>query len=203
VEWTYTYEPYGTKRSAVKNITTAPSNPMQYTGQRFDSATSLSHLRARMYDSATGRFLAQDPLAAPIAAPYMSSYAYAGDNPMALVDPSGMASEGSNVGFWDVVGEMSSHPVASWRAGMPEFCESTLVRASSWFDLGNWGHHRAVGKVVVAGVRGFGAYLRLMGKSVGLSPTSTVFVVVKASSRASLAATVWGTEWGVMCRIWA
>jgi RHS repeat-associated protein len=62
--WAYDGDGGSPKRSTVKNITTAPSNPMQYAGQRFDSATSLSHLRARMYDAATGRFLAQDPLAA-------------------------------------------------------------------------------------------------------------------------------------------
>jgi RHS repeat-associated protein len=205
VEWTYTYEPYGTKRSAVKNITTAPSNPMQYTGQRFDSGTSLSHLRARMYDSSTGRFLSQDPLAAPISAPYMSSYAYAGDNPTALVDPSGMASEGGD-STWS---EIWDHPLASWEAGagelyldwkvgMPQFCASSPVRYATYFSVVPGGPGKTLlPKAIIGGPwvvqKLINLYMRQAGKP---SPQS----LLKVSAAVPAALGTLGTTWDVMCR---
>jgi RHS repeat-associated protein len=88
-EWTYSYEPFGTARTAVKNDPAAPVNEMRFEGELLD-ATGLYDLRARQYDSGVGRFTATDPLARPMGTPYASSYVYGEDRPTALVDPSGM-----------------------------------------------------------------------------------------------------------------
>lgn len=51
------------------------------------TGTGLQYLRARYYDPQTGRFLSRDPL------PGGHPYAYAGNNPVRYVDPSGMCHE--------------------------------------------------------------------------------------------------------------
>jgi RHS repeat-associated protein len=54
-----------------------------YTGHAYDPGTDLVYARGRYYDPAVGRFLSQDPVASA------NPYAYAGNRPMDLVDPSG------------------------------------------------------------------------------------------------------------------
>jgi RHS repeat-associated protein len=88
-QWTYSYEPFGLTRSEVRNDPAAPANPMRFTGELIDTATSLYHLRARQYDPATGRFLSLDPIAPTPFAPYVSPYTYVNDRPTAFTDPTG------------------------------------------------------------------------------------------------------------------
>jgi RHS repeat-associated protein len=95
-QWTYTYEPYGTVRSATSG-SGAPTNLMRFTGQLVDATTGLYDLRARMYDPAAGRFLQQDPIEHSLLTPLSASYAYVNGRPTVLVDPSGQAGQG---GFW-------------------------------------------------------------------------------------------------------
>jgi RHS repeat-associated protein len=58
------------------------------------------HLRARYYDPAIGRFLSADPLVgAPSQPQTLNRYAYALNNPVNRVDPTGLASEGLGGGF--------------------------------------------------------------------------------------------------------
>jgi RHS repeat-associated protein len=52
--------------------------------------TGLQYLQARFYDPATGQFLSRDPLQELTRQPY----SYAGDDPLNLVDPSGMSCSG-------------------------------------------------------------------------------------------------------------
>lgn len=88
-EWTYSYEPFGAIRTLTQNDPNAPANPMQFTGELFDSASSLYNLRARQYDVTDGRFLSQDPIPAATGAGLSSLYAYTADRPTTSVDPSG------------------------------------------------------------------------------------------------------------------
>ncbi len=88
-QWTETYEPYGSIKTETKNNTSAPTNVIKFAGEQTD-ATGLYHLRARQYDTATGRFLSPDPLPATSGDPNPSSYLYALDQPTLLVDPSGL-----------------------------------------------------------------------------------------------------------------
>jgi RHS repeat-associated protein len=92
-QWTYVWEPFGTKLTETKNSSSAPTNLMRFAGEYVDTATSLYHLRARQYDPATGRFLATDPLTQPRTDPYVSSYVYADNRPTLFIDPSGLDSD--------------------------------------------------------------------------------------------------------------
>jgi len=89
-QWTYTYEPFGSIRTELRNDSAAPTNLMRFTGELFDTSTGLYHLRARQYDPATGRFLQADPLAPSISDPYVAAYVYVNNRPPLLVDPSGL-----------------------------------------------------------------------------------------------------------------
>jgi RHS repeat-associated protein len=92
-QWTYSYEPFGNTLTATQNSPTAPTNPTGFTGQSLDPTSNLYNLRARQYDTKTGRFLTTDPHSPPTTTPHPSAYLYATDNPTSLVDPSGMDSD--------------------------------------------------------------------------------------------------------------
>ncbi len=62
----------------------------KYTGKERDAETNYDYFGARYYDARIGRFLAVDPHAS--AYPALSPFAYAGNNALAFVDPSGMDS---------------------------------------------------------------------------------------------------------------
>ena len=76
---TYQYDVFG----AVRAQTGTQPNEFTFTGEQNDSS-GLEYLRARYYDSATGRFVGRDPL------PFAQRYAYAGGNPANFTDPSGL-----------------------------------------------------------------------------------------------------------------
>ena len=65
-------------------------NPLRYTGQRWDAETGLYHYRARYYSPALGRFLTADPIGYGDG---LNVYAYVGNDPVNLVDPSGLGAE--------------------------------------------------------------------------------------------------------------
>jgi RHS repeat-associated protein len=79
-EWTYAYEPFGATRTETQNDPNAAANPVRFASEYLDP-TGLYHLRARQYDSNTGRFTSTDPLPWLISRPYLSSYVYADDRP--------------------------------------------------------------------------------------------------------------------------
>ena len=92
-QWTYAYLPCGGVRTETKNQNQAPANVLRYTGELLD-ATGLNHLRARQYDSGTGRFLSVDPAGAATDEPYLSTYGYGQNNPVRFTDPSGLDTYG-------------------------------------------------------------------------------------------------------------
>ncbi len=62
----------------------------QYTGKPQDSATGLYYVGARFYDYATGRFITEDSAGGAVTAPIsLNRYAYAFDNPVNMIDPTG------------------------------------------------------------------------------------------------------------------
>jgi RHS repeat-associated protein len=82
----YTYDAFGNLQSSSGSTV----NPYRYTGQQFDSLTGLYSLRARYYDSASGRFTSRDTAGIDFSNPVeLNRYSYAQDNPVNLVDPSG------------------------------------------------------------------------------------------------------------------
>ena len=85
-EATFTYGAYGELTGSTGTATT----PLRYDGQLTSSETGLIYMRARTYDPATAQFLSVDPLGPVTRAPYT----YAEDDPVNLLDRSGLASEG-------------------------------------------------------------------------------------------------------------
>jgi RHS repeat-associated protein len=86
-EATFTYDPYGNTTGTTGTATT----PLGYDAQYTSADTGLIYLRARVYDPKTAQFLTIDPLNSQTHQPY----AYAGDNPLAFTDPTGMCGAGS------------------------------------------------------------------------------------------------------------
>lgn len=86
--WTLSYEPFGKTRSEQQGAGTQPANLLKFTGEYADP-TGLYHLRARQYDPGSGRFLTRDRLSPIASDPYVSAYAYVGNRPTLLIDPSG------------------------------------------------------------------------------------------------------------------
>jgi RHS repeat-associated protein len=108
----YTYEPFGAKRSSTG---TNPTNFLRFGGQLIDSVDNLYDQRARMYDPAIGRFLELDPLPAPKERPYAAPYAYADDRPTVFVDPSGMGAEAPDARHCrDIAGATTTDYLLGW-----------------------------------------------------------------------------------------
>ena len=85
--WTE-YGPYGAVRSAGA-LAGVPADPFGFTGQYLDGTTGLYHMRARQYDTGTGRFTTVDPVGQGMGDPAVGAYGYAGANPVRYIDPSG------------------------------------------------------------------------------------------------------------------
>jgi RHS repeat-associated protein len=82
----YTYSPFGEVIAAAGSRSSA----LQYTGEQKDVDTGLVYLRARWYDSATGRFTSRDPFPGFAVLPQtLHPYVYVNNNPVNLTDPSG------------------------------------------------------------------------------------------------------------------
>ncbi len=83
---TFDYKPFGTLTG------NTPTNGDHYlfTGEQYDADLGLYYLRARYYDPETKRFLSRDPFEGIRSNPLtMHPYAYAHNDPVNYVDPSG------------------------------------------------------------------------------------------------------------------
>jgi RHS repeat-associated protein len=93
---TYEYDAFGVTLS---HTGTMPNNYM-YRGEQYDPDLGLYYLRARYYDSLTGRFLSRDPNRGYISIPVtLHKYLYASGNPVNRVDRSGKADEEEEAGL--------------------------------------------------------------------------------------------------------
>ncbi len=91
---TYTYGPFGSTTQAG----TASSNAFQYSGREND-ATGLYYYRARYYDPRVQRFLSEDPL--EFDSGDANLYGYTINNPVNLIDPTGLTWESNATFFWE------------------------------------------------------------------------------------------------------
>jgi RHS repeat-associated protein len=79
------YEPFGSRM-----LTAGPAASPYGFGGEWRDATELMYLRARYYDPRVGRFVTADPFSGLPGMPWtLHPYAYAHNNPILLVDPSG------------------------------------------------------------------------------------------------------------------
>ena len=87
----YAYDAYGKMLGGDPNVTDRLSaTELLYTGEQFDPGLQMEYLRARYYDQNTGRFNRIDPFAGNNTDPQsLHKYAYAGDDPINYIDPSG------------------------------------------------------------------------------------------------------------------
>jgi len=74
----YEYDVFG----AVRSSTGSTANAFTFTGEQTDASTGFEYLRARYYDSASGRFISRDPLG--------GGYPYGANNPARMFDPKGL-----------------------------------------------------------------------------------------------------------------
>jgi RHS repeat-associated protein len=129
----YSYSAYGTLlgvRNAVgDDVASAPiiGTSYTFTGREFDRESGLYYYRARYYDSSIGRFLQQDPHPGNAGLPITvtNRYAYAGNNPIGIVDPSGMSWLGDFFG-----GE------GGWRTDLITFAVTAAVLVASGVAIG-------------------------------------------------------------------
>src|SRR5258706_7751985 len=90
------YSPFGEVEQQ-----TGSRSPLGFTGQMQDAASGLTYLRARDYDPALGRFLTPDAMVPnPANGQAWNAYAYAYNDGVNLVDPSGFAPGPLSSEFW-------------------------------------------------------------------------------------------------------
>ena len=81
---TATEIPFDPEPEAYLNPTAGSDNPFRYCGEYYDEETGFIYLRARYYDPSIGRFISEDSIRDGL-----NWYAYANNNPVMFVDPSG------------------------------------------------------------------------------------------------------------------
>jgi RHS repeat-associated protein len=103
---TYNYLPFGERLGATETV----ANPFEYVG-RFGvmrDGSGIDYMRSRWYAPAQGRFTQSDPIGL---AGGVNSYAYADNDPVTTVDPSGL------------------HPLAAWALEIAAAEHAMVVRA--------------------------------------------------------------------------
>ncbi len=84
----YSYDAWG--NILAQSGVMADSNPYRYKGYRYDGHTKLYYLMARYYNPVHGNFLSEDPQSGLSEEPLsQNDYAYALNNPVNIIDPSG------------------------------------------------------------------------------------------------------------------
>jgi RHS repeat-associated protein len=80
---TYTFDSYGNQTGSSGSLT----NSLRYTAREFDAETSLYYYRARYYDTNSGRFISEDPIAFQAGSNF---YTYVRNKPTIFSDPTGL-----------------------------------------------------------------------------------------------------------------
>ena len=83
VVWDVDRAPFG----EINLISSAVDLPLRFPGQYFDDETGLHYNYYRDYEPATGRYIQSDPIGLKGG---LNTYAYAGGNPLKLIDPKGL-----------------------------------------------------------------------------------------------------------------
>ncbi|XEC32891.1 hypothetical protein JAO84_22545 [Streptomyces fradiae] len=113
------FKPYGETRGA------KPAWPERrsYLGVGIDDPSGLTHIGAREYDTATGRFLSADPVIDITDPLQMNGYTYAHGNPVTRSDPTGL---------WDFVGWAKDAAKGAWH-GVVDWTSETGETWHRWF----------------------------------------------------------------------
>ncbi|MEU8001039.1 RHS repeat-associated core domain-containing protein [Catellatospora sp. NPDC049111] len=116
--------PYGAIREPV--VPSFWPDQRGFLGGTLDATTGLTHLGAREYDSATGRFVSLDPIMDLTDPSQWNGYAYANNTPVTLTDPEGLRPE---------CGE----------GGARETCDNTAPMANG---AGTWANNNTTHQVI-------------------------------------------------------
>jgi RHS repeat-associated protein len=88
---TYEYDPYGNSTGTTGTL----YEPFRYAGGYWDATTighaALYKFGERYYDPSIGRWTQPDPVNNPLDLKGWNGYDYAGDNPINMIDPSGLS----------------------------------------------------------------------------------------------------------------
>jgi RHS repeat-associated protein len=133
----YVYDVFG----AVTSSTGSTANDWLFTGEQEDGETGLYFLRARYYDPETGRFLARDPLE------FNQRYAYAGNNPATMVDPSGLVPGPDPDAYYRATRRGTCAVLGWFRTSCDETNESTLGAVDAAADRVDVGVGRVAGGI--------------------------------------------------------
>jgi RHS repeat-associated protein len=132
----YAYQPYGGLRAG------QGSDGMLYQTQQLDNESGLYYLRARQYDTTTGRFISVDPVKGYLTIPQTQNpYAYSVNNPINHGDPSGEILDT----LWDVAnvaydvancnwGDAAADTVAMFIPGLPAGLTKVVKGADNVID---------------------------------------------------------------------
>lgn len=190
----YDYGPYGRELG-----TPTGGRPglltYRFTGQEWDSKTSLYNFKARLYDPGIQRFLSPDP-----AAEDWSPYLYAGNNPLVAVDPTGQFSVG---GFFASLGEVvagialvpftGGASLVLAGAGITGIVYSAQTDDSS-FSWGQWA--QVEGAAAIASVEiGIGVGLAAFGEFPGAAALGATFIGAGFSSYVYTASNTQNFDW--------
>ncbi|MGB6744329.1 MAG: RHS repeat-associated core domain-containing protein, partial [Terracidiphilus sp.] len=118
---TYMYSDYGAPQSGTWLA-------YQYAGYRYDSETGLYYTPARYYSPALGRFLQADPSGFQGG---FNLYAYAGNDPVNLEDPTGLSPDGG--GYTIALSESVATPFMAL-FGIPSLTVSISKRDNAYLD---------------------------------------------------------------------
>ncbi|MBN1209562.1 MAG: VCBS repeat-containing protein [Myxococcaceae bacterium] len=88
------YDPFGARADPTNPALPIAATPQQvrfgFTGHEQEDDLGLIHMRGRMYDPLTGRFLSRDPFVQfPLSGQSYNRYSYVMNNPLRWTDPSG------------------------------------------------------------------------------------------------------------------
>ena len=126
VLWREDHTPFGEARQGpTQNV-----DNEGFTGHIADAASGLVYMQARYYDPLIGRFLSSDPVGFATGGPaYFNRYAYTANDPVNMVDPTGMASCPVNT---DCIAATNYRPD---QAGTLTVTQSANIDAAAVHDL--------------------------------------------------------------------
>ncbi len=137
------YYPFGKVMPGRSNNTANPNDLYKFTGHERDDEAGLTidFMNARTYDPITGRFMQVDPLSDQFAG--WAPYHYVHNNPLRLIDPTGMAAcevnEPCKSDFAPDAGQIFNAQMNSVKEqlkGIPRFFKAKAIQISASLGFG-------------------------------------------------------------------